>query len=56
MRWRYLANRSMTKMASITLMAKAIIASVISPPLFVWEPPVGPVPPAPGEEVTAAPA
>jgi hypothetical protein len=50
MRWRYLASRSMTSMASITLMAKTMIAFGHIPPLLVWGPPVGPVPPAPEEE------
>jgi len=52
MRWRYLVSRSMTKMASITLKAKATIASVISLLSRMGGPPVGPVPPAPGVEVS----
>jgi hypothetical protein len=47
---RYLVSRSMTSSASITLRASTKTALSISLLSFVWGPPVGPVPPAPGEE------
>ena len=48
LRRRYLVSRSMTNMASISAMAKHRVLGM-SPPLL-YGPPVGPVPPAPGEE------